>query len=196
VPKPKIYDGLIAVFVSAAAAVAAVFGLFNSLLSDLVPPFDDSQQTVGIASFGTAVVLLALTLAMRKRISLASARTIAATSVVLFVLALVVFFSFRDLTRTYVYRYPPASNASTGQTKHIRGDIHAAGLVLVRDATVAQAVYRLGGPDVVSSTGVLWHEDSRITVIGKLERMYVALTMLLTSAIFVAGVAVWRKQSA
>ena len=194
--KPKIYDGLIAVFVSAVAAVATVFGLFSSLLSELVPPLDDSQQTVGIASFGTAVVLLALTLAIRKRISVVSGRMIAASSLALFALALLVFFPFRDLTRTYVYRYPPASTSSPSQTRHIRGDIHPAGLALVRDATVAQAVYRLGGPDMVNGTGVLWREDSRIAISGKMERLYVALAMLLTSAIFVAGVAVWRKQAA
>jgi len=194
VSKPKIHDSLIAVFMSAVAAVTTVFGLFNSLLSELIPPLDESHQTVGIASFGTAVVLLALTLAMRKRLSLVPARIIAAMSVVLLALALLVFFAFRDLTRTFVYQYPPASIASPSQTKHIRGDIHLAGLVLVRDATVAQAVYKFGGPDLVNSTGVLWHEDSRIAIMGKLERMYVTLTMLLTSAIFAAGVAVWRKQ--
>ena len=32
-------------------------------------------------------------------------------------------------------------------------------------------------------------------MMGKLQRMYVTLTMLLTTAIFVAGIAVWRKQS-
>ena len=194
-PKPKLYDGFIAVLASAAAAVAAVFGLFSSLLSELVPPIDDSHLSVGIASFGTAILLLALTLAVQKRISLASARTIATASALLFVAALVLYFWFSDVTRTYVYRYPPASIASPSQTKHIRGEIHQAGLLLVRDATVAQAVYRLGGPDVVNSTGVLWREESRLSMMGKLQRMYVTLTMLLTTAIFVAGIAVWRKQS-
>ena len=190
---PKIYDGLLAVIGSAVAAVGIVFGLFNSLLSELVPPIDDGQQTVGIASFGTAVLLLALTLVMRKRISVASARAIATAAALLFLAALLLYFMFSDLTRTYVYRYPPASTSSPSQTRHIRGDIHSAGLALVKNATVAQAVYQLGGPDVVNSSGVLWREDSRISISGKLQRLYVALTMLLTGAIFVAGLAVWRK---
>jgi hypothetical protein len=41
--------------------------------------------------------------------------------------------------------------------------------------------------------GTLWQEDSRLAVISKMERTYVALVVLLTTALFVAGIAVWRQ---
>lgn len=193
-PPPKLFDGLIGVLMSAAAAVAAVFGLFNSLLVNLVPPFDDNQQVVGMVSFGTVVVLLALTLGIRKRLTVASVRNIAVVSVVAFLAALFVFFSLRHLTLEYIYRYPPASISSANQSRHLRGDLHAKGRERVKDLTVAQAVYQLGGPDEVNARGLLWYENSRLAIAEKMEWLYAALTILLTSAIFVAGIAVWRKQ--
>jgi hypothetical protein len=43
--------------------------------------------------------------------------------------------------------------------------------------------------------GSLWHEDSRLQIISRMEREYVALIMLLTTAVFVAAIAVWRTQT-
>jgi len=190
----KTFDGLIAVLTSAVAAVGVVFGLFNSFLAELVPPFDDSQQTVGFVSIGTVVFLLALTLLIRTRLTVASARYIGLVSMACFLTAVVVFFPFRNITRTYVYRYPPASVSNEKQVRHIRGDLHAQGVERVKNVTVAQAVYRLGGPDLVNSMGILWGEKSRLAIIAKMEKLYVALTMLLTSAIFISGIALWRRQ--
>jgi hypothetical protein len=188
------FSGLIGILTSAVAAVALVFGMFNSLLAEIVPPFEDSQQTVGFVSFGTVIVLLAATLLIRKRLTVVETRTLAIASVVLFAIALAVYFPFRDFTRTYIYRFPPASAAHEGQTRHIRGDLHERGVERVKDMTIAQAVYELGGPDQVNAMGSLWHEQSRSAVIGRMERYYVALIMLLTVAIFVAGLTVWRQQ--
>jgi phage terminase large subunit-like protein len=189
-----IYSGLVAIVLAAASAVAAVFGLFNSVLAELVPPFDDSRHTVGIVSIGTVAVLLILTILTRKRVTRLQIRTIAAASALCLVGALALYFPFRDETRTYVYRHPPASLAHADQTRHIRGELHEQGRRRVKGMTVAHAVYQLGGPDIVNAMGILWTEASRLQVIGRLERYYVVFTMLLTAAIFIAGMAVWRNQ--
>jgi hypothetical protein len=189
-----VYSGLVAVVLAASSAVAAVFGLFNSVLADLVPPFDDSRQTVGIVSIGTVAVLLILTIVIQKRMTTLQTRTIAAATALCLVGALALYFPFRDETRTYIYRHPPASLADANQTRHIRGELHEQGRRRVKNVTVAQAVYQLGGPDIVNAMGILWTEESRLQVIGRLERYYVIFTMLLTAAIFMAAMAVWRKQ--
>ena len=80
------FAGLIGIVVAAAAAVAVVFGLFNSVLAELVPPFEDSQQTVGFVSVGTVAVLLILTVVIQKRLTTVQTRTVAVVSV-LFLLA-------------------------------------------------------------------------------------------------------------
>lgn len=188
------FAGLRGVLSSAVSAVALVFGLFNSFLKDLVPPFEDNQQTVGFVTFGTVIVLLALALFIRKRLIGVQTKTVAATSLGIFVIALAVYFPFRDLTRTYIYRFPPASTPHSGQTRHIRGDLHEKGLGRVKNMTVAQAVYQLGGPDQVNSMGALWYEQSRLQIVGKMERYYTVLIMLLTTAVFAGGLAVWRQQ--
>ena len=190
------FEGLVGIVLAAAAAVAAVFGLFNSVLADLVPPFEDSQQTVGFVSVGTVAVLLILTVFIQKRLTTVQTRTVAIVSVLFLLGSLAVYFPFRDFTRTYIYRHPPASMANAGQTKHIRGDLHEQGRRRVRELTIAEAVYQLGGPDTVNSLGSLWSEASRLKVIGTMERYYVALIMLLTTTIFMAGLTLWRKQQA
>ncbi|HKA43659.1 MAG TPA: hypothetical protein VKF40_16890 [Burkholderiales bacterium] len=188
------FEGMVGIVLAAAAAVAAVFGLFNSVLADLVPPFEDSQQTVGFVSAGTVAVLLILAIFIQRRLTTVQTRTMGIVSVLLLLGSLAVYFPFRDLTRTYVYRHPPASMANAGQTRHIRGDLHEQGRRRVKEMTIAEAVYQLGGPDTVNSLGILWSEGSRLKVVGTMERYYVALIMLLTTTIFMAGLTLWRRQ--
>jgi hypothetical protein len=190
------FSNLVGIVLAAASAVAAVFGLFNSVLAELVPPFDDNQQTVGVVSIGTVAVLLILTILIRKRMTALQARSIAMASALCLLAALAVYFPFRDATRTYTYRHPPASASHDDQTRHIRGELHEQGRRRVKDMTVAHAVYQLGGPDIVNAMGILWTEESRLQVISRFERYYIAFTMLLTAAIFIAGIAVWRMQQA
>jgi hypothetical protein len=53
---------LSAVLVSAAAVITTIFGLFNSVLKDLMPVVEGAAQAVNVVAFGTLVVLLALVL--------------------------------------------------------------------------------------------------------------------------------------
>ncbi len=188
------FAGPMGIVTSAVAAVGVVFGLFNSLLTELVPPIDNSQQTVGFASLGTVIVLLVLSLLIRRKLTAVQTRTLAVFTCLLFLLAVLVYFPYRDFSRTYIYRYPPSSQAHSGQTLHIRGELHEKGRERVKGMALAEAVNQLGGPDDVNAMGILWTEDSRLKVISTLERYYVALIMLLTTALFSAALAVWRLQ--
>jgi hypothetical protein len=180
------------IMLSAALASGAVFGLFNSFLEKLVPPFEDSTQTTAFCSFGTAVMLLGLSLLIHKKLSQVSARIVALGCIVLLTGAVVLFFHFRDVTRTYVYRYPPSSVASSSQTLNVRGELHEQGRQYVQNKSIAQAVSELGGPDYVNGKGLLWSEAARLAAIDRMERLYVYLTMTLTTAFFSVGLAVWK----
>jgi hypothetical protein len=109
--KSGFFDGPMAIILSAVASAVTVYGLFGAVLTDLIPPFEDSQQTVQVATFGTTLVLLVLCLLIRKRLTRLGGRAAAVASLALFLCALVIFFNFRELTRTYVYRYPPSDMA-------------------------------------------------------------------------------------
>jgi hypothetical protein len=191
-PAKGYYAGLIAIILSAAAASGTVFFLFDSFLESLVPPYGDSKQTVAFASFGTAIGLLILSLAIQKRLTAASTRMVCIICGVLLLLSIVLFGHFRDMSRTYVYRFPPSSLPLESQKLHIRGDLDEKGRDVVGNKTIAQAVYELGGPDFVNEKGLLWSEESRLARISRIEMEYIALAMLLTTALFTAALAVWR----
>ena len=191
-PAKSYYADLVALIASAAAASSAVFMLFGSFLENLVPPYQDSKMTVAFATFGTAGVLLTLSLSIQRKLTAARTRVISMVCAVLLITSVCLFVYYQDFTRTHVYRYPPASQASESQVRHIRGELHEKGRTYVGDKSIAQAVFELGGPTYVNSKGLLWNEASSLRAINRMEVMYIALSMLLTTTIFAAGMTVWR----
>ena len=182
---------LAGIIASAASAVSLTLLLFNGFLKDLVPPIDGAQVTIGMVSFATTIALLALSLLIRKRLGVARQQWLALGSLVLLVAALVSFFSYRDMVRTYVIAYPPDSPA-TQQTRFIRGELHAQGLKRAQGKSIVQAVQAFGGPQLVVRHELLWTEDAQRVVTNRLERWYTFLAMLLTLALFVVAITVWR----
>src|SRR5262249_60882677 len=134
--------------------------LYCSAPRSLPPPPEDSQRTVGFVSAGGVGVLLIPPIFIKRRLTAVQTRTMGIVSVLLLLGSLAVYFPSRDLTRTYVYRHPPASMANAGQTRHIRGDLHEQGRRRVKEMTIAEAVDQLGGPDTVNALGILWSEGS------------------------------------
>lgn len=185
------FDSLVAIVASAAAAVGATLALFHSFLSDLVPPIEGAQLSIGMVSFGTTVVLLALSLLIRKRLSSAKQRWLAVLALVLLAAAFWAFFTYRDVVRTYVFAYP-AEVQPAQQTRYIRGELHEMGEKRSKGMSIAEAVKMFGGPQLVVSRELLWEESAQQLMTGRLERWYMFLSMLLTTALYVVAITVWR----
>ncbi|MEO8249030.1 MAG: hypothetical protein ABI589_06640 [Burkholderiales bacterium] len=188
----KPFGTLAAIIGSAAFAVATTLALFNSFLEDLVPPIDGAQLAIGMVSFATTIVLLALSLLIRKRLSVARQQWLAVGALAMVGLAFIVFFLYRDMVRDFVFAYPPDAPAAA-QTQYIRGELHPEGQARKQGKSIAQAVREFGGPQLVMRHQMLWFEDSQREVIGRLERWYMLLAMLLTVALFVVAITVWRS---
>lgn len=149
-------------------------------------------MAVSFATFGTAIALLLLSLVIRRKLTAATVRLVTLVCVIFLLASVSLFGYYQDLTRTYVYRYPPASQANESQIRHVRGELHENGRAYVGDKAIAQAVFELGGPDYVNSKGLLWSEASSLRAVGRMEMLYLVLAMLLTTTLFAAGLAVWR----
>lgn len=186
------FASLMWIVISAATAVTVVFGLFNSILQDLVPPYEDAKQSVLFVSLVCVVLLIVISVVLNKALSRAQGRLLAVGCGVLIVLTLGTFFPFRDMVREFVYRYPPQSLATVKQTRHVRGELHAEGQKAIGRRTVSEAVHSAGGPDFVDGEGLFWTEDSKRKVVGRMERLYVFLVILMTSTVFLSGLTLWR----
>ncbi len=137
------------------------------------------------------IVLLALSLLIRKRIPVLRQQRLAMLSIAMLALAFAAFFVYRGMVETYVFEYPP-DGPSEARQKHVRGELHALGLERVRGKSIAEAVRHYGGPEVVRGHEMPWTEASQGKIEGRLEAGYMGLSMLLTVALFVVAIAVWR----
>jgi hypothetical protein len=190
-PAPHFAE-LSAVLVSAAAVVTTLFGLFNSVLKDLMPVVEGATQAVNVVAFGTLVVLLALVLVIRARLTKTSQYLWAGVGVVCLVAAMFVYLRFSDLVRDRVYYYPPATAPGIEQKPYVSAPYHEAGKKRADGMDLATAVSQYGGPALVDGREVLWSEEAQSRVIGLFVRYYMALTFLMTTALFVVAIAVWR----
>ena len=192
----SLFSGPVKVLTSAAAAVGVIFGLFNSVLSSLVPPTDHANQTIGFSSILTIIPLLLITLIIKNKLNTTHRRTTLLIALLLFAGALAIYFPYRSFIMTHTYYYPPSAAANDTQTRHINGDLHKRGIQLKNGSTIAQAVFELGGPAVVDASELLWTADERDKAIMKMDAFYVSLTIILTTLIFLLCTALWRDQQA
>lgn len=186
------YTKLAAVIGSAVAVVTAVFGLFNSVLKELLPSVEGAAQTVSFVSLGTVVVLLALTLIIRKRLSVTSQYLWAGIGLTCLVASALVYLPFGDLVRLRVYIYPPTTTPGVTQQPHVSGAYHELGRQRATGLDTATAVFKFGGPAMVNGRQTFWTAEARAEVIGNFVRYYMAITFLMTIALFVVAIAVWR----
>jgi hypothetical protein len=103
-----------------------------------------------------------------------------------------VYLRFSDLVRDRVYYYPPATAPGIEQKPYVSAPYHEAGKKRADGMDVATAVSQYGGPALVDGREVLWSEEAQSRVIGLFVRYYMALTFLMTTALFVVAIAVWR----
>jgi len=180
-----------AVIAAAAAVVTSTFGLFNSVLADLMPNVPGASQAVKFVSFGTLVLLLILMLVIRARLSGVSQRIWAAGSFALLMGAVLVYFLLSDLVRERVYAYPPGAPQDQSELQ-VSAPLHELGRKRAENMDIATAVSVNGGPATVNGRQLLWSTAARNEVIGTFVRYYVLLALLLTSSLFMAAIAVWR----
>lgn len=188
-----LYGKLGAIIVAAVGVVSMIFGLFNSVMTDLMPDVEGAAQAVNFVSFGTVIVLLALTLLIRRKLRLVSQYVWAVTALALLGCAVLAYFSFGDLVRKQVYLYPPVvSGSDVKQKPLVAGTYHENGRERAANMDVATAVSTFGGPSIVNGRQLLWTAESRSLVVGKFVRYYAAIAFLMVTALLVVGIAVWR----
>lgn len=173
---------------AAAGVVTLVFGLFSSVLADVVPPVEAMRPAAvtGLASLVALVILLVLALVMRRRLTLAQRPRVAlaAGAAALAGLALC-YVHYGDLGR-YAFRWPDEPTAP----RHLRGEYNETGQQMTRDMSLVAAITAMGGLDQVRRMNLLWEEDSRREVERRLVVQYVVLTSLFAGALFGLALAV------
>ena len=192
------WDSLTSLLSAAAGAVVLVFGLFNSVLVDLVPPIENpSPQTAGgLASLLTLAVLLGLALLMRRRPSTAFRRATAAGGVLAIAAACVWLTVYIGVVNDYVYTWPEtaqeiAPDGTSEPRRHVRGDdTTALGQQLMQTLSVAGAITQTGGLAVVQQHQLLWSERSQKAVETRLLWHYIAVTTLFSGGLFALALAV------
>lgn len=189
---PTHFAPLVAVILAAVSVVGTTFGLFNSVLKDLMPQVEGAAQTVSFVSFGTVIMLLGLTLVIRKRLRVFAQLVWAGVGFFLLIVAVFVYLAFSDLVRERVYLYPPGSGAVAEQRPYVSGPYHEQGKVRAAGMDLATGVSKHGGPDMVNSYELLWTKEARSTVVGQFVRYYMALAFLMITALYVVAIAVWR----
>lgn len=189
-PTAGYYGSLAILLASAVAAVAAVFLMFDSVLSELIPPIEGSRLGVQLASFLTVIVLLMVSLLIRKRLRQSTTIKLVAIGVALVVVTLGVFWYFQSEVGRYVYQYPYKETKGVEPAKYVAGDWRANIAPKVQGRSVAQMVSVHGEPQDMD--GVLWDAESRELHTSRIRMLYILLAMVMTTTLFMVGVALWR----
>jgi hypothetical protein len=174
-------------FTAAAGVVAVVFGLFSSILSDLVPPVEGHETVLGVVSILSLVILLAVTLLIPGRLTRRLQIGIGLLALAAVVAVAVTFIVHRNNIATYVYTYPPSEFADHAQVRLIAGDLHEMGKKRAEGMLLAYAVRRNGGPDIVNDNQLLWTQQSRVKAEHTLIAGYEILVGAITTLLFVLG---------
>jgi hypothetical protein len=172
-----------------AAVVSTVWGLFSSVMKELVPPVEDAQIVTNWSSLITLLILFALLLAMPRNPSVKVRRNIAIIGSAVVASSLVIYFLYRGMYETYVYVYPSESSQD-GEARYIRGDYHEQGKHRAEGLTTTEAVRELGGPAIVNRNNILWTEASQRDVEQRLITRYCALVGTACAALFLLAVAI------
>lgn len=172
---------------AAAGVVAIVYGLFNSVLSGMVPPVKDSQTVLGIVSILSLVVLLAVSVVLPKAPTRRLQMVIGLFALVAAAGVGVTFVAHRNNMGAYVYEYPPSEFADRTQVRLIAGELHEAGRKRAQGLLLGYVVQRNGGPDIVNENQLLWTQQARLKAEQALIVGYEALVGAITTLLFVLG---------
>lgn len=186
------FEDLIAVIASAVTAVGTVWGLSNSVLASIAPPVEDASSLANMVSFCAVGLLMALCLVIREGLKKLHQVVLAIVTFASILICLAVFLNYRGQLREYVYVDPPSAHPPL-QKRYIRGFYHEKGQKIAAGLSTENAIVQAGGREAVEDHHLLWTNESKNVVTGRLENHYVILTTLLTITIFIAALTVWRS---
>jgi hypothetical protein len=178
---------------AAAGVVTLLFGLFNSVLAELVPPVAamSASAITGMASVVALVILFVLALTLQRRLQVAQRQRIALLAGVAALAGLGLFFVYYGDLDRHTFRWPEtAMSDGAPPARHLRGDYTPTGLEMTRDMSLPAAIAQAGGLDTARRQQLLWDEDSRKAVEIRLVAQYILLTSLLAGALFGLALAV------
>lgn len=192
------WDSLTGLLTAAAGAVTLVFGLFNSVLSDLVPPIESQnpQTAAGLASLLALAVLLGLALLMRSQARTAHRRATALGAALTIAAAGVWLAVYLNEFNDHVYSWTETGSAvdedgASTSLRHVRGDETTELYRKLRQTnSVAGAVTQAGGLVLVQQQQLLWSERSQKAVETRLLWHYIAVTTLFSAGLFALALAV------
>lgn len=191
------WDELTKLLGAAAGAVTLLFGLFQSVLADWVPPTQAMSSTAvtGTASLVALVILLLLVLTMKRRLLVAERQRVALAAGAAALAGLGLFYVYYGELDRYSFRWPdPAPAGGPAASRHLRGDYNDTGKAMLRDMSLKAAIAQAGGLDKAREQQLLWDEDSRKRVERRLVGEYVLLASLFAGALFGLALAVMGAQ--
>jgi hypothetical protein len=108
--------------------------------------------------------------------------------------AFVVLWLYMGEIQTYVFRYPEPTTAGEISTRHIRGQYTELGKIITKDMSIAAAIDSVGKLGMATKNQLLWTEESQKTIEVYLVSYYVVFTVLITTALFCAVLAILRSR--
>jgi hypothetical protein len=170
----------------AAGVVLAVFGLFNAVLTDLVPPSGSKSVLTGMTSLVAMVLLAVISLTINVVTKKRSLVLLAFISLAPLFVAVVAYFFYNANLKEYVYQSPaPPANAIS---RHIRGELHAEGKLRLRGDSVDKFASK--DLEAVLSTDVLWTQESQRKITQLLELQYFLFVTSVITSIFMIFVSI------
>lgn len=172
---------------AAAGVVTLLFGLFSSVLAELVPPVEAMSPgaITGMASVVALVILFVLVLTLQRRPQVAQRQRIAVLAGVAALAGLGLFFVYYGDLDRHSFRWPDSAMSDGQQpTRHLRGNYTPTGLEMTRSMSLTAAIAQAGGLDTARRQQLLWDEDSRKGAELRLVAQYIVLTSLLAGALF------------
>jgi hypothetical protein len=192
-------NAFLSLLATAAAAVTAVWALFNSVFLGLVPPVSggvDIKIWSGLSSvISVGIIFILLIFVPKKNNNIRRVRLGVVGGV--FLMSSVFWLSYYiQYLRGHEYNFPEVSLSGVDgygevSARYIRGEFKdqvAAKIVEDGGGSIPVAIRKLGGFNLARR--LLWTEESQMEVENKLILHYVGLTALFSCTLFFLGMVV------
>jgi hypothetical protein len=195
-PNKDLLDSVRKYLLAAAAVVTVVFGLFESVLQNSVPPSTSWSKThyTGLASFSSVLILFLIILIIPRRPKERDKRWLVACALILSAAAFYALFDYHEKLKGFIFDYPPAKVVGSKPEKNLHGDVLTdLGVKLFRSMSKDEAVLACGGLEFVRANQLLWTRESENAVEIRMLKHYVLAVALLNAALFTLLITVHRS---